>query len=110
MRLSVVIVNWNTREDLDACLSSLREQSHRDLEIIVVDNGSTDGSAGMIAERFPEVTLLAETENLGFAEACNRGIAVSTAEWVALLNNDTVVRPDWARELVQAASTAPPTC
>jgi GT2 family glycosyltransferase len=110
MRLSVVIVNWNSRDDLGACLSSLRAQSHQDLQVIVVDNGSTDGSVEMLAADFPEVTLLAETENLGFAEACNRGIAASTEEWVAMLNNDAVAQPDWARELVEAAMAAPPAC
>jgi GT2 family glycosyltransferase len=110
MRLSVVIVNWNSRDDLRACLSSLRTQSHQDLQVIVVDNGSTDGSVEMVEGEFPEVTLLAEAENLGFAEACNRGIAASTEEWVAMLNNDAIARPDWARELAQAAAAAPPAC
>ena len=110
MRLSVVIVNWNSREDLRACLASLREQTHRDLEVIVVDNGSTDGSVEMVRESFPEVVLLAERENLGFAEGCNRGIAKSTGPWVAMLNNDTVADPDWARALVEAAEKAPPDC
>lgn len=110
MRLSVVVVNWNSREDLAECLLSLREQTHRDLEVIVVDNGSHDGSADLVAERFPEVVLLRETENLGFAEGCNRGIARSTGEWVAMLNNDTVADPDWARALVEAAEEAPPRC
>ena len=110
MRLSVIVVNWNSREDLKACLASLRAQSHRDLEVIVVDNGSTDGSVRMIQEEFPEIILLAESENLGFAEGCNRGIVASTSEWVAMLNNDAVAQPDWARELVAAALSAPPTC
>ena len=110
MRLSVVVVNWNSCDDLKICLSSLRGQSHRDLQVIVVDNGSSDGSPAMIARDFPEVTLLAQTENLGFAEACNRGVAASEAEWVALLNNDTAARPAWAHALVEAAQTAPATC
>lgn len=110
MRLSVVIVNWNSREDLEGCLLSLREQTHRDLEVIVVDNGSKDGSAEMVRESFPEVVLLAENENLGFAEGCNRGIEKSTGEWVAMLNNDTVADPNWAGALVEAAERCPPRC
>jgi GT2 family glycosyltransferase len=110
MRLSVVVVNWNSRDDLRACLSSLRSQTHADLEIIVVDNGSTDGSAEMMEEHFPEWTLLRQAENLGFAEACNRGIEASTGEWVAMLNNDTVAEPDWATELGTAAESCLPNC
>jgi GT2 family glycosyltransferase len=58
MRLSVVVVNWNSKDDLEACLASLEAQTHPDLEVIVVDNGSTDGSVERVRERFPGVTLL----------------------------------------------------
>lgn len=107
MLLSVVVVNWNLRDELQACLASLAEQSHPELEVIVVDNGSADGSAELVREQFPQFTLLAETSNLGFAEGCNRGIAVAHGEWVAMLNNDAVAAPDWAAELVRAAENAP---
>jgi GT2 family glycosyltransferase len=107
MRLSVITVNWNSREDLATCLRSLARQTHQDLEVIVVDNGSADGSAAMVREEFPSVKLLAETENLGFAEACNRGIEASTGAWVALLNNDAWVEDDWAAATVRAAAGAP---
>jgi GT2 family glycosyltransferase len=110
MRLSVVIVNWNSREDLRACLSSLRSQTHEDLEVIVVDNGSIDSSGDMMEELFPEWKLLRQTANLGFAEACNRGIEASTGEWVAMLNNDTVAEPAWAENLVRAAESCEATC
>jgi GT2 family glycosyltransferase len=110
MRLAVVLVNWNSNDDLRACLSSLRRQTHADLQIIVVDNGSSDGSADMVRREFGEALLLAEGENLGFAEACNRGIAASTTEWVAMLNNDTLAEPEWAAALVEAAEAAPATC
>jgi GT2 family glycosyltransferase len=110
MLLSVVIVNWNSREDLERCLASLEEQTYRDLEIIVVDNGSTDGSVEMVTARFPRVTIITARENLGFAEACNRGITKSQGAWVATLNNDTVADPDWACALVAAAETGPPDC
>jgi len=108
--LSVVLVNWNSRDDLAACLDSLRAQTHRDLEIILVDNGSTDGSVELVRERYAEVLLLAEVDNLGFAEGCNRGIARATGEWVALLNNDAVADPGWAAAMVEAAQTAPARC
>ncbi len=108
MRLSVVIVNWNSRDDLAECLDSVRAQTHRDLEVIVVDNGSHDGSVAMVRERYPEFRLLDEGENLGFAEGCNRGIAVATGEWIAMLNNDAVAEPRWAEALVAAAEAGPP--
>jgi len=110
MRLSVVIVNWNSREDLLVCLDSLAQQTHRDLEIVVVDNGSKDGSVAAVREKHPSCVVLAERENLGFAEGGNRGIAASHGEWVALLNNDTVADPHWAEHLVAAAEAAPPGC
>jgi GT2 family glycosyltransferase len=110
MLLSVVVVNWNSIEDLRQCLESLRTQTVQRLEVIVVDNGSEDGSADMVAAEFPEVFLVRETENLGFAEACNRGIVASHGEWVAMLNNDAVAEPDWAKALVDAATAAPADC
>ena len=66
-----------SRDDLRACLASLQAQTHPDLEVIVVDNGSTDGSAEMTASEFPAYTLVRQRENLGFAEGCNRGIAAA---------------------------------
>jgi len=108
--LSVVVVNWNSVEDLRLCLSSLRAQTYRELQVIVVDNGSTDGSSQAVAADFPECVLLAETGNLGFAEACNRGIAASTSEWVAMLNNDAIADPEWAQALVGAAKAVPAEC
>lgn len=110
MLLSVVVVNWNSKDDLEACLRSLAAQSHPELEVIVVDNGSRDGSAEMVARAFPAVTLLAQAENLGFAEACNLGIEASHAEWVCMLNNDTVADPGWAAALSAAAREAPAHC
>ena len=110
MRLSVVIVNWNSRGDLLACLGSLARQTHRDLEIIVVDNGSNDGSVAAVRDRYPSALVLEESSNLGFAEGCNRGIVASHGEWVALLNNDTVADEQWAERLVAAVESAPPHC
>jgi GT2 family glycosyltransferase len=110
MLLSVVIVNWNSRDDLQRCLESLRQQTHRGLEIIVVDNGSEDDSVEMMRHGFPEVIIIEAGENLGFAEGCNRGIEVSHGEWVAMLNNDTLADACWAAELVEAATLAPPAC
>lgn len=110
MRLSVVVVNWNSRADLEACLESLRAQTHRELEVVVIDNASTDGSVEMVRARHPEVRLLAQADNLGFAEACNLGIDATTGPWVAMLNNDATAEPRWAEALVEAARGAPAAC
>ena len=110
MFISVVVVNWNSIDDLRDCLTSLREQTHRDLEVIVIDNGSEDGSVAMVESVFPEFRLLRQGENLGFAEGCNRGIDAASGEWVAMLNNDAVAEADWAETLVDAASSAAPSC
>lgn len=91
-------------------MRSLQEQTYGSLEVIVVDNGSHDGSAAMVREGFPSVKLLEAGENLGFAEGCNRGIGLATGEWVALLNNDAVADSRWAETLVEAAAGAPIRC
>lgn len=104
--ISVVIVNWNSREDLGACLDALAAQTDRNFEVILVDNGSTDGSLELVAGTYPWVTLVAAGENLGFAEGCNRGIDAATGDWIATLNNDACPRPDWIAELRRAASEA----
>ena len=110
VRLSIVIVNWNSRDDLRRCLESLRAQTLRDAEIIVVENGSSDGSAAMVASDFAECRLLAQADNLGFAEGCNRGIEASTGDWVATLNNDCFAERQWAQALVDVAQRAPASC
>ncbi|MBW3635551.1 MAG: glycosyltransferase family 2 protein, partial [Armatimonadetes bacterium] len=100
--LSVLIVNWNTRELLRACLHSLRA-SHAGLEheIIVMDNDSNDDSAPMVAREFPEVILLAEKRNLGFAAGNNRAFERARGELIWLLNPDTEVLEDAPRRLIQ---------
>lgn len=92
-RVSVVIVSWNTRELLRACLESLAAGGD-ELEVIVVDNGSADGSDAMVRERFPAVRLVVNETNRGFGKAVNQGFAASRAEYVLLLNSDTRVGED----------------
>ena len=76
-RLTVVIPNWNGERFLKLCLGSLRDQSFRDFETILVDSGSTDGSLGFVAENFPEVKTIALGENRGFSGDVNAGIRAS---------------------------------
>lgn len=88
--LSIIIVNWNTRDLLEDCLRSIREHLRTPSpEVIVVDNGSADGSAAMVESRFPEVRLLASPTNLGFARANNLGLREASGDFLLLLNPDT---------------------
>lgn len=93
--MSVVVINMNGRKLLDDCLESLRGAAPRHkLEVLVVDNGSSDGSPDMVREKFPEVDLTVNTRNLGFTKANNQGIERSHGRYVLLLNNDTRVLPN----------------
>jgi GT2 family glycosyltransferase len=89
--VSVIIVNWNTRDLLCGCLASLLAETSAAHEIIVIDNASTDGSSAMVADEFPSVSLIANTNNRGFAAANNQGLAVACGKHVLLLNPDTIV-------------------
>ncbi len=104
---AVIIANWNGARHLRVCLDSLRRQTHPQFEVIVVDNGSSDGSQRLLAEEYPEVRVLALGENLGFAAASNRGAQASEADIVVMLNNDTEVEPGWLAALCQALADHP---
>lgn len=94
MDLSILIVSWNTRELLAQCLESVYANPPTgEFEIIVVDNASVDGSVGMVRERFPQVILIENSENVGFARANNQAICNSQGEYVLLLNSDVIALP-----------------
>jgi len=95
LRLSVIIVSYNVYPFLDNCLRSV-QQAMKDIdgEIIVVDNSSVDRTPQLVLEHFPEVRLIANTDNRGFAKANNQALAVSEGEYVVLLNPDTIVSED----------------
>jgi GT2 family glycosyltransferase len=99
-KLSVVIPSWNTRELLAACLDALGAADLPETETIVVENASADGSAEMVAERFPDVVLVRNAENRGFAGGCNQGMALSRGRFVLLLNSDTEVARDAIARLI----------
>jgi GT2 family glycosyltransferase len=103
--ITVVIVNWNRKELLRACLRSLTTQENVKFETIVVDNGSTDGSAELAGEFGARV--IRNRENRGFCAANNQGIAESRGEFVALLNNDAEAEPGWLAELERVCSSRP---
>lgn len=95
MQLSVVILNYNVRYFLEQCLYSVQKAiAPLDAEIIVVDNASSDASCAMVRERFPEVKLIANTENYGFPKGNNQGVAAAKGEYICILNPDTVVAED----------------
>ena len=101
--VSVVIANYNGRGLLQECLDSLRRQTLRDFEVILVDNNSTDGSVAFVEEAYPDVTIIRNRANLGYGGANNAGIRASRGKYVVLLNNDTEVDPAWLAELVGPA-------
>jgi len=101
MDLSIIIVSWNTRELLARCLESVHDTAQGlALEVFVVDNASTDGSATMVRERFPQVQLIENSENVGFARANNQAIRQSRGSCLLLLNSDTEVKPGALRILL----------
>ncbi len=98
----MIIPNWNGRQHLEVCLSSVARQTVRPARTIVVDNGSTDDSTAFIQSRFPWVEVIALDRNGGFAAAVNRGIGVSDEPYVALLNNDTELDARWVETMLRA--------
>jgi GT2 family glycosyltransferase len=101
-QVTVIILNWNGRHYLVPCLDAVLAQTFRDLEVILVDNGSTDGSVELIRATYPQIRLIVNERNLGFAVGNNQAIRASQSEFVATLNNDTEVAPDWLEQLVMA--------
>ncbi|HWH98179.1 MAG TPA: glycosyltransferase, partial [Pseudolysinimonas sp.] len=106
--VAVLIVSYNTRERTVACVSSVRAHPPAPgTEIVVVDNDSGDGSAEALEHAFPGITVVRSGGNLGFARAVNVGAAATTAEYLLLLNPDTVVRPGALAALLGFARAHP---
>jgi GT2 family glycosyltransferase len=104
--VAVVIPNWNGAALLPACLDALRQQTYRDHEVVVVDNGSRDDSLAVLA-RYPEARVLRCGRNRGFGAATNVGIRATAGPYVATLNNDAAPAPGWLAALVAAAEADP---
>ena len=104
MDLSVIIVNWNTKKLLQNCLSSIFKLT-KDVtfEVIVVDNGSKDGSQNMVNKNFPRAKLISNKDNLGFTKANNQGIKIASGQYVLLLNSDTYLIENSLKNLVEKA-------
>lgn len=105
-KVSIIILNWNGKEDTLECLESLYQIDYPNYEIILVDNDSNDSSVELFKEKYPEIEIIQNKENLGFAEGNNIGIKKainSGTEYVLLLNNDTTVSQNFLTELIDAA-------
>lgn len=110
--ISIIVLNWNGKSDTLSCLHSLQSQQYSPHRIIVVDNGSTDGSVYEIKAHYPKLTIIETGKNLGYAEGNNVGIRCAlehNADYILLLNNDTTVAPDLLDQLVNAAQQNPDT-
>src|SRR5215813_7039723 len=99
-QVSVVIASWNTRNLLRATLESLKTTVPHSSEVIVVDNGSTDGSVRMVQEQFPHVRLIRNATNLGYAHATNQGVEAARGAYVLFLDSDTSVAGNAIRAMV----------
>ena len=100
MKLSVIIVNWNNSDLLRECITSVHQNTQTPHEVIVVDNGSVDGSVEMVRKDFPKDILIANADNKGFSAANNQGLRAAHGDFFLLLNNDTKVHPGALDNLV----------
>lgn len=109
-RTAVIVLNWNNKADTIDCLRSLEGVRYPCFEAVVVDNGSTDGSAAALRDAFPGLRIIETGKNLGFAGGNNAGIKDALArgfDYVLLLNNDTIVDPSFLEEMVRAGESDP---
>lgn len=107
LEISVVVVNWNGKHFLEACLSAMRRQTFRDFETILVDNGSDDGSVEYVRAQYPEVRVIPLPDNRGFTGGNIAGYEQTTGELIVLLNNDTEAHPNWLEEIHEASKEYP---
>ena len=105
--VSIIVLNWNGKQYLETCLSSLVRQTYKNIEIIFVDNGSSDGSIDFVRNEFPGVVILGHVANLGFAEDVNSGIRISRGEFIATINNDAQADENWINNLVNIIESDP---
>ncbi|MSP11794.1 MAG: glycosyltransferase family 2 protein [Chloroflexi bacterium] len=108
LSLSIIIISWNTRDLLAKCLASVyNPRPAASFEVIVVDNASSDGSPEMVKTQFPQVRILENSQNLGFARANNQAIRASQGRYILLLNSDTIVTPHAVQMLLDCMQTHP---
>lgn len=108
VRISIIILNWNGWKWLKECLPSILEQRlDEDFEVLLIDNGSTDGSAEYVRRNFPQVKVIALNRNYGFAEGNNRGVKFACGDYLIFVNMDTKAEDGWLANLVKAADEHP---
>jgi GT2 family glycosyltransferase len=104
-KVAVIIINWNGKHLLEECLSSVENQDYSNYKIILVDNGSSDGSVKFVEEKFPEIEIISLDKNTGFAKANNIGMhkafGDSEVEYIAILNNDAIAESQWLSEMMR---------
>lgn len=106
--LSIIIVNFNNKKLLEECLKPIKLSTYKiSYEIIVVDNASSDGSQAMVKQKFPQIHLIENKENLGFAKANNMGLRIYNARYAMLLNNDTIVKDHALDKMVEFMDSHP---
>jgi GT2 family glycosyltransferase len=107
--ISVVIVYWNSEKHLPRCLDCLSQQTLQDFEVIIIDNGSSDGGTEGLDQKYPKLRLRLErcASNLGFAGGNNIGAHLARGKWLVLLNTDAFPLPDWLEQLVVASNAHP---
>ncbi len=103
--VSIIIPHWNGIKVLEECLNSLKKTTYPNLEIIVVDNASTDGSPEWVEKNYPDIKLVRNSENKGYAGGCNRGAENASGDFLLFLNNDTVHEKDWIEPLVETMTS-----
>jgi GT2 family glycosyltransferase len=106
-KFSIIILNYNGKEFLERCLSSVLNTNYPNFEVILVDNASTDGSVEFVKKNFPSVKVIANKVNLHFTGGNNIGIKAARGEYIVLLNNDTEVHPNWLSEIVKVMEIDP---
>src|SRR4051812_28779275 len=109
-QIAAVVLNWNNYQDSRDCLLSLQQATYPRLRVVLVDNGSSDGSGEQLAAEFPGADFMSNTTNLGFARGCNVGTRHALAhgaDYVLLLNNDTVVTAGFLEPAVATAEADP---
>ena len=99
--VSIIIPHWNGIETLSECLDSLKLSTYQNIEIIISDNASTDGSQDWLKENHPDILLLEHDDNYGYAGGCNRGALAASGSFLLFLNNDTIQEPGWLEPLVE---------
>ena len=103
-KVAIVIVTWKSRKYVGKCLECIIGQTCKNFEIIVVDNASPDGTVEFLLENYPDLKLISNLQNLGFAKAVNQGIKASQGEYVLVINPDVFPEPDFLEELVACLS------